>query len=144
MCIGTELSSRALAKYKAESKKRGYIRVWKRVLVEKHWGFVSYVNGYLYGRGLLHFHSARSNAAHEDQLIHAYRWKTEAQFHESEIEETVQIECLVKPEWVMAISSSGLTTKAIVMPRYPKTKVTIAEFRKAVKGKKVHTYSWEN
>jgi hypothetical protein len=66
-------------------------------------------------------------------------------YHQKE----VVLECMVVPEHIKALGHTvgdhllTGTTKAIVMPEYPKRRVTVAEFRNAIKGKKVKTYSWE-
>ncbi len=137
MCLGTKLSNRFLARYKAKGKKTGYIRVWKRVFDERGC-FESFVQERRYKIGLCR---ARNYAAYDDELIHAYRNPRYQQFN-GEID-AVLIECLVAPEWVIAISKNCLTTKAIVMPAYPKRKITVREFRVAIKGKKIQKYRWE-
>ena len=144
MCMGKRLSDRALARYKAKGKKTGYIRVWKTV--EKTWkkfrpGY--YPNGLLYKKGL---NRARSFAGEEQQLIHAFRDRKSAEVFAFSHE--VIISTMVHPDWVKAIGTTddrkhALTTKAIVMPAYPKKRVTVAEFKAAIKGKKIQKYSWE-
>lgn len=149
MCLGTKLSDRSLRRYKAKGKKCGYIRVWKVVVntgqkFKPDW----YPRGSLYNAkgGLIR---ARTDAWDEQSLIHAFRDEVSAKQWGSGI---VIVETMVHPDWVSAIGADSnyrptmktLTTKAIVMPKYPNRKVTVREFRAAIKGKKVRTYSWEN
>ncbi len=153
MCLGMKLSDRSLARYKAKGKKLGYIRVWKCVDVEKtkpqrympEWPAQQKYNT-LYPAGFSH---ARRGATNEQELIHAFQNKLSAErWGEGR---RVIIEAMVKPEWITAIGENyeggkreiALTTKAIVMPEYPKRRVTVREFRAAIKGKKVKKYSWE-
>ena len=145
MCLGQKLSDRSLARYKAKGKKTGYIIIFKTVNDRdgefKPW----YKNRFKYEDGL---NCARKDADIEDHLIHAFQDKESAELY---CTSEIVLECLVRPEWVKAIGGSDfcngfvntLTTKAIVMPAYPKRKVTVREFRAAIKGKKVKTYSWE-
>lgn len=148
MCLGQKLSNRSLARYKAKGKKRGYIRVWKVVCKKgrkyiPEMGFNRRHNKGLYMYGL---NRARKNATREQQLIHAFQDRKSAKnwcFQASYI-----ISAMVHPDWVKAVgeTSSGtltLTTKAIVIPKCYKNKVSVAEFRAAIKGKKVKKYSWE-
>lgn len=137
MCLGQKLSDRSLARYKAKGKKRGYIRVWKRVFDVTNC-FESFVQERRYKIGLCR---SRNDASDDDELIHAYRNPRYLQFNGER--NAVLIECLVASEWVIAISKNCLTTKAIVMPAYPKRRVTVAEFRAAIKGKKIQKYDWE-
>lgn len=139
MCLGNRLSKKKLQEYKDSGKKQGYIRVWKRV-EEKRTCYQSLVQGRRYKGGLC---LSRNDAWRSDALIHAFRRKSARQFGDDAFYKLAIIECLVKPEWIVTISSYALTTKAIVMPEYPKTKVTIREFRAAIKGKRVKKYSWE-
>ena len=144
MCLGTKLSDRSLQRYKAKGEKTGYIRVWKCV-VKGPTRYRGYIWERVYKKGFAH---AKQRAVSEQELIHAFRSQASARRYIRETYGCVIIECLVKPQWVMAIGSthSGiktLTTKAIVMPEYPKTKVTVAEFRAAIKGKKIQKYDWE-
>lgn len=141
MCLGTKLSDRSLARYKAKGKKRGYIKVWK---VVKNTGkkftpeFTPYYGCYEPTGGLAR---AWAQAINEDQTIHAYRHKEGVRPWQDDGK--IIIQAFVHPDWVKAISLDALTTKAIVMPAYPKRKVTVAEFRAAIKGKKIQTYCWE-
>ena len=150
MCLGTKLSDRSLARYKAKGKKCGYIRVWKVVrdfaakYRPQHYpskGLYNVLGGFVH---------ARQRPHSEQGLIHAFRDKKSAKgwlYWSSN--DCIIIEAIVRPAWVLAVGLDiepimhTLTTKAIVMPKYPKRKVTVAEFRKAVKGKKVKKYSWE-
>lgn len=147
MCLGTKLSDRSLARYKAKGKKRGYIRVWKVVSKRgrkyiPEMGFNQRHNKKLYVYGLNH---ARKDAKSEQQLIHAFRDYKSAKSWQCSWGYIISV--LVHPDWVMAIGDMGLeltlTTKAIVIPKCYNKKVTVAEFRAAIKGKKVKTYSWE-
>ena len=148
MCLGQKLSDRSLQRYKAEGKKCGYIRVWKVVrkigrkyVPEMGWARKKGKNLYMFGLNLAH-----KKANSEQQLIHAFRdYKSAVKWRC--YGETV-VSLLVHPDWIKAIGKTGnskltLTAKAIVMPKSYNTKVTVREFRAAVKGKKVKTYSWE-
>ena len=155
MCLGRKLPDRSLARYKAKGKKLGYIRVWKTVR-EKTYGVPRFVpefserrNNRLYPAGFSH---ARENASSEQELIHAFRDRKSAE-NWNEGFSTI-IEAIVHPDWVKAVGSQyengdknrlerTLTTSAIVMPKYPKKRVTVAEFKAAIKGKKIQKYSWE-
>lgn len=139
MCMGRNLGKVALKKYQAKGK-NGYIKVYKSVFryrYKKHYSALVFPKRYDGG-----LHHARQTARYEDQLIHAFRDKRSAKKWGQMV-----VECLVKPAWIVAVGSDcpekTLTTKAIVMPEFPRTKVTVKEFRAAVKGKKVKTYSWE-
>ena len=143
-----KLSDRSLSRYKATGKKTGYIRVWKCV-IKGPTHYRGYVWERFYKKGFAH---AKQRAVSEQQLIHAFRSQAAAKNYQrhdtSHWENVVVIQCIVKPQWVMAIGLTSLkkktlTTKAIVMPAYPKTRVTVAEFRAAIKGKKIQKYSWE-
>ncbi len=146
MCLGTKLSDRSLARYKAKGKKKGYIRVWKTVIDTGSYYRGWWMSDHKYKKGLNH---ARKDATHADMLHHAFVDRNSANTWASE---EVVLQCYVSLEWIKEIGKAQrngkamktLTTKAIVMPAYPKRKVTVAEFRKAIKGKKVKTYSWEN
>lgn len=143
MCIEKNLGEAALKRYRAKGK-NGYIRVWK-VVIEQSGYYIALLqhnnSRKRYKKGLCH---AYEKAKEENELIYACRDKKSARQWSG-----TTIECLVKPEWVKAVGISfrnrylNLTTKAIVMPEFPKTKVTVREFREAIKGKKVKTYSWE-
>ena len=152
MCLGQKLSDRSLARYKAKGKKRGYIRVWKVVIDngKKYLPeFSSQRHGNrLYPAGLSH---ARKNATSEQELIHAFRNKISPKRWTYGEYDKIIIECVLYPEWVDSIGTydwhgllETLSTKAIVMPAYPNRKVTVREFRAAVKGKKVKKYRWES
>ena len=137
MCLEQKLSDRSLQRYKAKGKKTGYIRVWKIVdeRPEKYYPLIWNEKPFSAG---LNFADVMADFEHE--LIHAYKTKrgcVRDGWHGK------LVLCLVKPEWIKAISKKALTTKAIVMPAYPKCKVTVAEFWAAIKGKKVKKYSWE-
>lgn len=145
MCMGTNLGKAALKRYRAKGK-NGYIRVWK-VVRKSGYRYISIWIGHVYEKGFTHAHK---KAQEEQRLIHAFRDESSAKNWASSYE--LVIECMIRPSWITAVGiSSGLsgynkktlTTKAIVMPEFPKTKVTVREFRAAVKGKKVKTYSWE-
>ncbi len=150
MCLGQRLSDRSLARYKAKGKKTGYIKVWKCVdttrYKRKKGYYPQWVNtNHKHKIGL---NKASLKATDEQQLIHAFRNKKSAvEWNEGESSDSVVVECLICPDWVKAIGqdndSVSLTTKAIVMPAYPKRKVTVKKFRAAIKGKKVKKYSWE-
>jgi len=146
MCLGTKLSDSSLRRYKASGKRFGYIRIWK-VVEDSGKRFVPEFAGRqhknLYGNGLA---KARKDATEEQELIHAFRDRESAE----EWADSTQaiISALVRPAWVMAIGETRspeltLTCKALVMPVYPKRRTTVAEFRAAIKGKKVQKYSWE-
>lgn len=144
MCMGRNLGQAALKRYQAKGK-NGYIRVWKTVQRAKRW-FRSDCRGKTYKGGF--YHATYATWVNSDNcLIHAFRDKKSARTWTRSYEEVV--ECMVVPAWIMAIGSDHnkrltLTTKAIVMPEFPKTKVTVREFRAAVEGKKVKTYKWES
>ena len=147
MCLGTKLSDRSLQRYKAKGKKCGYIKVWKKVRDTGKRFIPEYFSGgslYKASGGLT---NARRYALSEHNLIHAFRDKKSAENWNKWNPTKVVIEVIVHPDWVKAIGNAApeltLTTKAIVMPAYPKRKVTVREFRAAIKGKKVNTYSWE-
>jgi hypothetical protein len=137
MCLGRNLGQKALKKFRAKGK-NGYIRVWKAVKVDRK-NYTGLIFTKAYKGGLA---KANIGSFREDQLIHAFRNKSSARYWSN-----IVVECLVKPKWVLAVGNAWpeltLTTKAIVMPKYPATKVTVREFRKAIKGKKVKKYSWE-
>ena len=147
MCLGTKLSDRSLRRYKAKGKKFGYIRVWKTVEdIGKRFrpGYYPFNNHKLYTAGL---NKATLNARSEQELIHAFRDRQSAiRWH---CLDEVIVSAMVHPDWVMAVGETfnneqiTLTTKAIVMPKYPKRRLAVGEFREAIKGKKVKTYSWE-
>lgn len=146
MCLGNKLSDRSLQRYKAKGKKCGYIRVWKYVY-DTGKKFIPYyfpeVNRRLYRAGL---GKSRQNATCEQHLIHAFRNEKSALKDGGSASTIVQ--AIIQPDWAKAVGKTytgflTLTTKAIVMPEYPKRKVTVREFRAAIKGKKVKTYSWE-
>ncbi len=142
MCLGQKLSERSLQRYKAKGKKCGYIRVWK--VVRNNKGRGGYVSDWCAHRYMAGFNHADKQAFCEQDLIHAFKTATSYK-GEWSLDSACEclIECLIKPEWLYALSDCALTTKAIVMPAYPKRKVTVREFREAIKGKKVKTYSWE-
>lgn len=147
MCLGAKLSNRSLVRYKAKGKKTGYIRVWKVVTNKKTRGkgYLSDYDAHPYSAG---FNHAYKRAWGENSLIHAFRTNSRKRINDSWVypeksSNCCLVSCLVKPEWIVAISRNCLATKAIVMPAYPKRKVTVAEFRAAIKGKKIQTYSWE-
>ncbi|KKM24768.1 hypothetical protein LCGC14_1601730 [marine sediment metagenome] len=147
MCLGTKLSNRSLARYKAKGKKTGYIRVWKTVEDNGQKfrpDFNPEYNYKLYATGL---NKAQGGAFSEQELIHAFRDRASAQKWASSAD-TIVVSALVHPDWIKAIGKTynkklTLTTKAIVMPEYPKRRVTVREFRAAIKGKKVKVYVWE-
>lgn len=147
MCLGTKLSDRSLARYKAKGKKTGYIRVWKVVEKEKRRRRYSPEYYPEMGRYIAGLNTARTDARLENHLIHAFRDRHSAEQWRGYNQ--IIISTMVHPDWVKAIGKDDydkkltLTTKAIVMPAYPKRRVTVAEFRKAIKGKKVKVYSWE-
>lgn len=141
MCMGRNLSKTALKRYQAKGK-NGYIRAWK--VVKKRCDY--YESAFVGRKYKTAFAHARRDASGEQQLIHAFRNKASANAWAWRHADVI-VECLVKPKWVIGIGDSQpektLTTKAIVMPEFPKTKVAVREFRKAIKDKKVKTYSWE-
>ena len=144
MCLGQKLSDKSLQRYKAKSKKTGYIRVWKCV-IEGLNCYRGYVWERAYQKGFAH---SKQNANSEQQLIHAFKCRTSARLYARKSCCLVVIECLVKPQWIKVLGRTydgmkTLTTKAIVMPAPPEKKVTVAEFRAAIKSKKVKKYKWE-
>ena len=138
MCMGRNLGEVALKRYRAKGK-NGYIRVWKCVLKQEGWHQAQTCNKRYIGG----FYRARRDAATDNWLIHAFRDRKSAIKWGGFV-----VVCLVKPEWITAIGNAWpektLTTKAIVMPEFPKTKATVREFWAAVKGKKVKKYRWES
>lgn len=143
MCLGTKLTEIGLNRYKSKGKKLGYIWVWKTAKARNG----KYVPEYYpeFGSYEKWLNKARPDARFEDHLIHAFR-KGESAKRWGSWKSKI-LKCLVSPDWIKAIGREGgyftLTTKAIVMPEYPKTKVTIREFRAAIKGKKIPKYDWE-
>jgi len=143
--MGRNLGKAALKRYQAKGR-NGYIRVWKVVNPTKGKYVPEAEINRILGLYKTGFNHARKNALDEDELIHAFRNLTSARSWASAYQNI--IECLIEPGWIVAVGDSysdkTLTTKAIVMPEFPKTKVTVREFRVAIKGKKVKTYSWES
>lgn len=135
MCLGRKLSDSALRKYKAKGKKTGYIRVWKVVTKKDDGYFPQYKHKSVRFKGDLN--KSQYDGMWEETAIHAFRDKKSAKKWAVFTFEAI-ITCLVKPEWVLAIGETvkkklTLTTRAIVMPAYPKTRATVKQFRQAVK-----------
>lgn len=142
MCLGENLGQEALEEYR-KTYKNGYIKVWKVVNIKNKRYYPEIYDFKPFRIGL---NIARKSATNEDKLIHAFRNEESAKRWRSFDQAILQ--CYVKPKWVMAVGITTnenltLTTKAIVIPKNPETKVTLKEFRKVVKGRKIPIYNWE-
>lgn len=140
--MGAKLSKAAHTRYINVGKKKGYIRVWKTVIVRSEKYYQEYIVPHKAHKAGLN--KAWARAKEDNQFIHAFRNEKSAKnwcFSHKCI-----VECLINPKWIVAIGDYysltekrllTLTTRAIVMPVYPKTKVTVKEFRDAIKNKKI-------
>jgi len=156
MCLGTPVSERQLSRIKKEAQKRGYIRIYKVVGVETdhfHPPLMPKPSYYKYGvQKAVNFNSVLLDAG-----WHGFRNKKSAEqwLEDSKVMDLseVTIECLAKPEWIidagiykrplpfpMSKSMPAMETirlTRLCFPKFPKTKVTVREFRKLCKSKNI-------
>jgi len=152
MCLGKPVSERQLSRIKKEAQKRGYIRIYKVVGVKTdhfHPPLMPGPSYYKYGvQKAVNFNSI---LLQEDAGWHGFRNKKSAE-QWIDLSE-VTIECLAKPEWIidagiyktplcfpMSKSMPAMETirlTRLCFPKFPKTKVTVREFRKLCKSKNI-------
>lgn len=155
MCLGTPVSERQLSRIKKEAQKRGYIRIYKVVqLGTAHFAHPNYsypLIPYEYSV------QEAKNLGNSDAGWHGFRNKKSAEqwLEDSKVMDLseVTIECLAKPEWIidagiykrplcfpMSKSMPAMETirlTRLCFPKFPKTKVTVREFRKLCKSKNI-------
>lgn len=137
MCLGQELPPQSQEKIKREAKKRGYIRVYKTVLLRdgdkaKPRGFVAWWTHKSHKKGIQRAYGVETKT---EGGWHAFRSRRSAEksIYSASWRGKTIIECLALPEW---IKNSGkyyslktiLFTK-LCFPEFPKRKVTIKEFK---------------
>lgn len=130
MCMGIPISEADKEKLLKAARKRGYIRVWKVARLEPD-RFRAPLRCCTYKAGVrqsdsVGYHGFLSRKAARSYAISG------GLIHE------VVLQCLAKPEWLKtagATQAEGPTATftKLMFPEYPDRRVTVAEFRAAIK-----------
>ncbi len=135
MCMGNPLPKKKQDQIRADTRKRGYIRVYKLVFCKNN-QYTAIVWSRTHGFGI---QTSEKIPGENEPGFHAYLTKNSAKnggFCYDKI-----IECLAKADWIIDVGTSHEETQKVktvrlsklCFPKFPNTKITVREFRQLCK-----------